>query len=212
MGPTRVLATGIIPPAVELAPSAVLGLLANMYLCQPTAEAVGNWREIMSRGAEPLSRLSDALEQIEATSSEEMDDLLWDYTRLFVGPYRLPCPPWESVYTSQKRLLLQEAADGVETAYARLGVQLGAPNVLPDHVGAELNFMGILLEKVEADPKEKEACRQLAKSFLEEHLANWIPRFASDIEKAAETTVYKALAQATTRTLDQTAALLIYEL
>jgi putative dimethyl sulfoxide reductase chaperone len=194
---THSLVTKTMPAATVLAPSAVFGLLASMYLCKPTADAIGNWRNLMSGGVpEALGDLSEALERINLNSVEEMQDLLWDFTRMFIGPYRLPCPPWESVYTSPKRLLLQESSDAVRAVYDRLGIEV-APNVLPDHVGAELNFMGILLERIETGSSEEAAYRQFSKDFVEEHLKNWIPRFASDLEKAAETSLYKALARST---------------
>ena len=204
MGLAPFCVTKTTPAAAVLTPpSAVFGLLASMYLCRPTADAIGNWRVLMSEGVpEVLGDLSETLERINLNSVEEMQDLLWDFTRLFIGPYRLPCPPWESVYTSPKRLLLQEPSDAVRAAYDRLGIEVGAPNVLPDHVGAELNFMGILLEKIETGLGEEDTYRQLSKDFLEEHLRNWIPRFASDLEKAAETSLYKALARSTITTLE----------
>jgi TorA maturation chaperone TorD len=198
MEPAPVLVTKSTPATGAFAPSAVFGLLASMYLCKPTADAIANWRDLMSGSApEPLRDLSEVLERINLNSEEETQDLLWDYTRLFIGPYRLPCPPWESVYASEKRLLLQESSDAVRAIYERLGVEVGTPSVLPDHIGAELNFMGILLEKIETGLREEATYRQISKDFVEEHLRNWIPRFASDLEKAAETPLYKALARST---------------
>jgi TorA maturation chaperone TorD len=195
---TPVLVTKSTPAAGALAPSAMFGLLASMYLCKPTADAIASWRDLMSGSVpEPLRDLSEVLERINLNSEEEMQDLLWDFTRLFIGPYRLPCPPWESVYASEKRLLLQEPSDAVRAIYERLAVEVGTPSVLPDHIGAELNFMGILLEKIEVGLREEATYRQISKDFVEEHLRNWIPRFASDLEKAAETPLYKALARST---------------
>ena len=99
-------------------------------------------------------------------------------------------------------MLLQEPSDAVRAIYERLGVEVGTPSVLPDHIGAELNFMGILLQKIEFGSMEQETYRQLSRDFLDEHLRNWIPRFASDMEKAAETSLYKALARSTITTLE----------
>lgn len=181
-----------------LTPSAQFGLLATMYLCKPTAEAVIRWRQRLAHGAPGiLEDLREALGRIDLSSVQEMEDLLWDYTRLFVGPYRLPCPPWESMYTSSKRLLLQEASDLVRAVYDRAGLAVGDPNVFPDHVGAELNFMAILLEKIETGSGEHEACRKLANDFLDQHLGNWLPRFTLDMEQAATTPLYRSLARAT---------------
>ena len=35
------------------------------------------------------------------------EDLHWDYTRMFVGPFELPAPPWESTYVRKDGLLFQ---------------------------------------------------------------------------------------------------------
>jgi len=181
-----------------LTPSAQFGLLAAMYLCKPTAEALIRWQEWLAPGTpEILGDLHAALRRIDLSSGQQMEDLLWDYTRLFVGPYRLPCPPWESMYTSSKRLLLQEASDLVRAVYDRAGLALGDPNVFPDHIGAELNFMAILLEKIETGSGEQETCRKLANDFLDQHLGNWLPRFTLDMEQAANTPLYRSLARTT---------------
>jgi TorA maturation chaperone TorD len=194
----RSATTRATPVTTVLPPSALFGLLASMYLCKPTAEAMTRWQELVPRAApEVLGDLNEALERINLSSVQEMDDLLWEYTRLFIGPYRLPCPPWESVYTSSKKLLLQEASDAVRVAYDRLGLEVGDSNVFPDHVGAELNFMAILLEKVEAASGEEDRYRKLSKDFLDEHLRNWVPRFSLDMEKAANSFLYQSLARAT---------------
>ena len=190
--------------AAELAPSAVCGVLSSMFLCKPTADSILTWRNVMSEGVpDYVDDLKEALGSIDLRSAREMDDLLWDYTRLLVGPYRLPCPPWESVYTSSKRLLLQEASDAVRAAYEEIGLEVGASRLLPDHIGVELNFMGVLLEKIEAGCGGDNSHAKCAKEFFNAHLQSWVPRFAADMERAAETPLYKAVARATTVAVDE---------
>ncbi len=180
--------------------AALFGLLGSMYLCKPTKEALAGWRTLLGHDPPLIVReLKEALERIDVASAPELEALLWEYTRLFVGPYRLPCPPWESVYTSPKKLLMQEAYDTVKAMYAQVGVEVGDPNTLADHIGAELNFMAILLEKAETESELGARYRQLAEEFWHEHLWNWIPEFTSDLEEAADTTLYKVLAQTTRR-------------
>jgi TorA maturation chaperone TorD len=144
-----------------------------------------------------LEDLRDALCGIDLESEQAMDDTLWEYTRLFVGPYKLPCPPWESVYTSPKRLMMQEAHDAVSDFYRKAGLAVGDPNVLQDHVGAELSFLAILYGKMETEPEHAPSCRELAERFLTEHLRKWIPVFSADLERAADSRIYKTLAKAT---------------
>lgn len=178
--------------------SELFGLLGSMYLCKPTREALAGWRAVLAKGAPAVpEELEEALERINVESPQELEDLLWDYTRLFLGPYRLPCPPWESVYASPKKLLMQEAYDTVKAMYAQAGVEVGDPNVLADHVGAELNFQAILLERADRAAADEQTYRQRAEQFRNEHLRNWIPRFTADVEDAADSDLYRALARAT---------------
>ncbi len=187
-----------MPPSPSLAP--LFGLLSSLYLCQPTADAITGWQVLLEHQPTPdFDELKAALDEIDLSSAQEREAVLWDYTRLFVGPYRLPCPPWESVYTSPAHLLMQEAHDAVRAAYAEAGVELGEPKVLPDHVGAELNFLAILLERAECHAADGARARDLAERFFCQHLSNWIPRFIADLEAAAQTALYRALARTTRR-------------
>ncbi|AOQ24114.1 Tat proofreading chaperone DmsD [Moorella thermoacetica] len=52
---------------------------------------------------------------------EELERLRWDYTRMFVGPYQLSAPPWESAYLNDERLLFQEETLAVRRIYLRYG-------------------------------------------------------------------------------------------
>lgn len=176
----------------------MFALLSSMYLCKPTGEALANWRQLLE--AEPLAgteELAKALHAINPDSEQELEDILWEYTRLFIGPYRLAAPPWESVYTSPKRLLMQEAVDRVQKFYAEAGVQLGDTAIMPDHAGIELNFVAILLEKIKSDPDREPRYRELADRFAVEHLKRWLPAFSVDLEKASVSPLYKELARAT---------------
>lgn len=178
--------------------SGTLGLLGSMYLCKPTREAIAGWRSLLDEAVPPsIVGLREALGAIDPDSEREMEDLLWDFTRLFIGPGRLPCPPWESVYTSPKKLLMQEAYDAVSEFYQELGLSVGDPNVLQDHVGAELSFLAVLFGKVEEEPERAAFYRQAAERFVAEHARRWIPAFAADLERASETKFYAALARST---------------
>lgn len=168
-----------------------------MYLCKPTRESLANWRQLLRD--EPLNETDElrrTLDAVNLDSDDELDGLLWDFTRLFIGPDRLPCPPLESVYTSPKRLMMQDAYDKVREFYTRLGIEVGSADVMADHIGAELNFLAILYGKMEADP-EQTVYENLAEEFLTTHLQNWVPRFATDMEEAAETLLYRAVARIT---------------
>lgn len=175
-----------------------LSLLSSMYLCQPTKEVIENWKALLAEDVPcSLLGLKKAIQKIGLNSEKELEELQWEYTRLFIGPYKLPCPPWESVYTSPARLLMQEAYDQVENLYNELGLALNHPGLMSDHLGVELNFLAILYGRITEDLKKKIYYMEVAQKFLQEHLRRWIPQFTLDMEKATDSYFYISLAQAT---------------
>lgn len=179
-------------------PSEAVGLLSSMYLCKPSREAVEKWKIALAEDTSIfLQDLKEAVNEIDTKSEEELEALLWEYTRLFVGPYRLPSPPWESVYTSPKRLMMQDAADKVQKIYNEAGLTINTADIMPDHIGAELNFLAVMLQKANAEAEKKDYYSKMAEKFLDEHLMKWISNFTRDMENAADTLFYKTLARVT---------------
>jgi TorA maturation chaperone TorD len=179
------------------------GLLGSMYLCKPDRETLDSWKALFSQVVpDILSDLKDALDQIDMASESELEDLLWEYTRLFIGPYKLPCPPLESVYTSPKRLMMQEAYDEVRDYYNKAGLTVNNQGIMADHIGAELNFFAVVLQKLNSDPEEEQYYRDLASGFLAEHITKWVPQFTRDMEDAADLPFYKTLARVTRSMID----------
>ncbi|MBF0465092.1 MAG: molecular chaperone TorD family protein [Nitrospirae bacterium] len=182
--------------------SRVVSLLSSMYLCKPVKAAIEKWKIALYEDKSLFMwDLKEALGEIDTESEKELEDLLWDFTQLFIGPYKMLCPPWESVYTSSKRLMMQEAHDEVRTFYHEAGLAMNTPDIMSDHIGAELNFLAVLLQKMNIESEKRQNCLYLTKRFIDEHLRAWIPQFTNDMEAAADTDFYKALAQ-TTRNLN----------
>lgn len=178
--------------------SSMFGLLSGMYLCPPTREALEAWRSLLEEEAPaPLRGLRASILAVCGSAEPPLDDLLWEYTRLFLGPYRLPAPPWESVYTSPKRLLMQEAYDSVLEMYREAGLSIPDPKVHADHIGCELNFLAVLYEREESGKENAGRAAELAGRFLAEHLRIWVPAFSRDLEAAAKMDLYRELARAT---------------
>lgn len=180
----------------------LFALLSSMYLCKPTRESLANWRQLLKDAPlEQAEELKKALDAINLASEQELEDLLWEYTRLFIGPQRLPCPPLESVYTSPKRLMMQGAYSEVQEFYGRIGIEVGSGDVMPDHIGVELNFLAILFGRIASESAKKEHFGELAEEFLANHLTNWIPRFTLDMEEATQVLFYRTLAKITRESL-----------
>ncbi len=129
-------------------------------------------------------------------------ELACDYARVFLGAGNydsITAPPYESVYTSPERLLMQEARDQVVSCYRAEGLDLPAENTTPeDHAGFELQFMALLAERsneaLEAGDLNRFAelvARQT--TFFDGHLAVWLPEFAADVERFSTTGLYRGV-------------------
>jgi len=152
--------------------------------------------ELIQKG---VKQIDDYFKQHDVTSGEVYDQLHWDYTRLFIGPYKLLAPPWESLYLSEERLLFQESALQVRSAYAKYGFRPSHYQREPDdHLGLELDFMYQLAHQDEENfNDEKEQFIEVlldSRSFLETHLLNWVPLIAKDIVQHAHTDFYRGMA------------------
>ncbi|HWR41206.1 MAG TPA: molecular chaperone TorD family protein [Patescibacteria group bacterium] len=148
-----------------------------------------------------IKQVIDYMSKQDVLSEAVFDNLHWDYTRLFVGPYELPAPPWESAYCNEERLLFQKETHEVRQAYLKyafLPVEFGKE--ADDHLGLELDFMFQLtsLALEAADRKNIKLLKQILadqKLFLKEHLLKWIPSLCADIIKSAHTEFYQGMAK-----------------
>ena len=153
-----------------------------------------------------LGRLErEAQARGESHLDEIRRELELERQRLFVGPAKLPCPPYESVYRTdvpaeERGLLMGEAAADVRRRYREVGLDL-APDQhdLPDHISSELEFMHFLCRReVEAlernDEDEAAAWHARQRSFVHDHLAVWVPRFCADVVQATNEPFYAAVA------------------
>lgn len=108
--------------------------------------------------------------------------------------------PYESVYTSEGGLMMQDAYSEVLRVYRGAGFAKNPGFKEPeDHLAVELAFMALLCGRaVEAlragDEAGAERQLRVQLAFVQEHLLNWIERFAADVRKAAEGGFYFHLA------------------
>ena len=133
----------------------------------------------------------------------EIEPLKVDFSKLFVGPYKLSAAPYGSVYLEGGRKLLGDSTLDVRNRYREAGLDT-ANNFkdAPDHIGAELEFMYYLIFKeidafANSDMETTINFIQKQKFFLEDHLMAWVPEFAGNIVEHAETLFYQNLAKTT---------------
>lgn len=136
-----------------------------------------------------------------STHADPIEDLAVDYARAFLGagvPDGDAAFPFESVYTSPRRLVMQEAWEEVCRIYREAGLARKGDDLHEDQLGVELEF----LEKLGRDALEAERAgnaeerdRLLAESakFLTEHPQRWIARFGEDVRRMPIGDFYKGL-------------------
>jgi TorA maturation chaperone TorD len=113
----------------------------------------------------------------------DWDDVEFDFNRLFVGPMELEAPPYASVYLDPLPLLMGPSTMVAREAFERLGLMSPDKNSLPDdHLALELDACVVIASCLEAGPdKELEA---LWRSFLQGHMAHWVPQFVYRVRSA----------------------------
>ena len=188
----------------EIVRATTYKLLAECYY--PPVEATLRHVRQLSRSLEAVCPpAAEAADRMEAALLAQggIADLSIDHARLFVGPFALLAPPFGSVYLEGERRLMGDSTLAVGECYREVGLEVAAGfDGTPDHIAAELEFMHFLVVKeldalAGKDLVRAQHFRQKQKSFLERHLAAWVPVFTGNVEAQAHTRFYQDLAAAT---------------
>lgn len=187
--------------------SATYALIARLY----EKEADQALLDEMFKLTYPVSSGNDDLDEgyyamakfLSNMWAETVEELRRDYARCFISQGLdsfSAAYPYESVYTSEDRLIMQDARDQVLSVYHSCGFEKAEGNrECEDHVAMELQFMRMMndraLAKLEDGDQDGAIYSLLVqKNFLSDHLISWTPRFTADIRCFAESKFYQALA------------------
>ena len=183
--------------------------LLSGWWSRPLAAELAAWDASWPAAAEVAEGLGlDAapLEELAACSSGvTVDELLDEYERLFVGPGRTPCPPYESLWLDgrprlEQGRLMGAASASVADLYRRLGLDVAAAaHELPDHAAIELEALAVALRGEGAAAEEVQA------ALLHEHLLSWLPALCAAVEREAQQPFYAVLARVTTAWVERLA-------
>ncbi len=178
------------------------GFLSIVYLQEPTKEFIKSLRE-----SNILSVLNESGlcfdEQITNDSGDNfLNDLILEYTRLFIGPGK-HISPYESVYRDNEDALWSETTVEVKRFIESLGLAYSCNwSGLPDHIGVELELMQRLTcyEKEAWAREDKETairCLEFEKIFVDEHLSQWVPTFCDKVKEDTRVAFYGEIAEFT---------------
>lgn len=128
-------------------------------------------------------------------------NLAIEYTRLFRGPVKADVYTYESMYVDGE--IMGKSTMDVLQRYAEAGVQVSREfKDLPDHICAEMEFMGFLCAQELAawqqnNQDEAKRFQLIGDSFVIDHLSKWVSRFSDLILEHANTPYYLNLARIT---------------
>ena len=130
--------------------------------------------------------LHKGLEILTQVRQEEVEELLYDFNRLFVGPNRLEASPFESSYRSEDRAVLQFYTLAVRRSYEKAGLVVAKKNNEPDdHLSFELEFICYLLE----NGLEDETFLKMYEDFLKNHLFEWVPAHCALVRQHTDNSI-----------------------
>lgn len=187
-------------PAMTSARAEVAAMLCGWW-SRPVESEVAGWDDgwlLAFRLAEDLGLETRAVGDLAAARrAATANGLLDEYERLFVGPGRTPCPPYESLWREglarpEQGRLMGAVSTAVVDLYHGLGLDVaGAAHELPDHIAIELEALA------HAAGRDDPAAARVADALLGEHLGTWVPAFCRAVEAESEAPFYAALAHLT---------------
>ncbi len=141
----------------------------------------------------------------QAFAAQDLQALLVDYTRLFMGPMEALAKPYGSSWLNAPAPTGDNPPPAVLELYSEGGFEIDPEFMeLPDHVAVELEFLYLLVftENRAAsvgDADALTATQSLRQRFLAEHLGAWIEPFTAALADGAGTAFYRELALLTER-------------
>ncbi len=186
------------------------GFLARIYRVEVDQELLDQMGKMNLPVEVDVPEISEGYRMLkgflEHLRERTVTDLAVEYARIFLGAGLARgdgAYPYESVYTSPKRLVMQDARDQVLKIYREEGLDRAEEfNEPEDHIAFELEFMAYLCQKTTEALKEGDKGRTLGylkkqKDFLEKHLIPWVPAFCDDVQRVARGDFYRAVAKIT---------------
>lgn len=150
--------------------------------------------------------LADSARRLGAAfSTVDTQELLVDYTRLFIGPSQPVAMPYASFWLAADPSQRHESTMVVLDLFEEGGFEVSDEfRELPDHVAVELEFLYLLTysqnqAREEGDAEELAASTALRRRFVDQHVSVWIEQFTAAVNAGASATFYKELAELTQR-------------
>lgn len=186
-------------------------MIASLYYKELDEDGLAHLRAVGLRGLRlGVSGVDEGLEAmaafLEQAGGNARQQLAVDFAGAFLGAGAYDerrATPYESVFTSEAGLLMQEARDDVYRFYCERSVAPDPALQMPeDHLSFECEFMATLAERaVEAlaagDAAEAARLTEVQRRFHQSHLLNWVDAYCDCLDKCAGTRFYRGVSQIT---------------
>jgi TorA maturation chaperone TorD len=134
------------------------------------------------------SLLSHALDERGAP----LEALVRAHGRIFTAVESQDCPSYETAFVPGDVFRQAHTMADVAGFYRAHGLSIGgAERVRPDHIAAEIEFMGFMARKEaqaigDVRPGRVAGCRKTQRAFLRDHLGTWGPGFGRRLAVVAQ--------------------------
>ncbi len=175
---------------------------ASLFAVLASDDCRSALRGLAADGEGSLSAIADFCDTIasdECDRDAEVGSALSAYNRYIAGlGSNRDSHPWESAYTSSRKLLFQVETLEVRNAYRAFGyLPEMYPKVADDHIALECAFLAALAAKtLSAQDDEFTRLVEGQLDFLNNHLLKWIDRYAADLRGEAQGSLYSLVADA----------------
>jgi TorA maturation chaperone TorD len=162
---------------------------------EETAAWADAWSDARLTGA-ALRRDATEVDSLERAAAGDAAQLVEEFERLFVGPGRVPCPPYEALWRDEGQRreqgrLMSTATAAVGRLYRSLDLAVRHDaHELPDHIFVELEALAYALDTEGSD-------EQTAQELLTQHLLIWAPKLCTAVEQETQLGFYSRLARLT---------------
>ena len=196
------------------------GMLARLYRKEVDKEVLDELQSMRFPTSTGNAKVDEGYhllyDYLRTAWDDSVTELAIDYVRTFIGHgvngYSAAYP-YESVYTSERRLMMQEARAEVLQTLRENNLKRGNWTEGEDHVALELEFMQRMAMRTAAalrDGNEESAAEYVLtqRTFARDHLLNWLPMLTGDMRMFSRTTFYQGLAQLTMGYVEEDEAVL----
>ena len=141
------------------------------------------------------------VKNLEVLETSALDEARWEYNRLFIGPKKPLATPFESVYRSEKQIMMREFTFEVREFYSQVGLEVEKKDQFPDDfIGLEFQYLfyvsQLVVELIKSEKMEEAKELILVREeFLQKHPKQWFPKFCDDISSHSEKQIWKDLAE-----------------